>query len=123
MGTFQWITLGKYRAIQENGCPQAIPTMCVLTIKKDENLLPLRAKSRIVVLGNHEECGWSKPQQYAPVLCYKSLRFLISMNVEQKHTLKQGDIRSAFCNGDLPPEEVTIILPPLGIPSAAKNEF
>jgi hypothetical protein len=30
--------------------------MCVLTIKKDEMLNPLRAKSHIVVLGNHEDC-------------------------------------------------------------------
>ena len=51
MGTFRKITLGEYRALREKGVPCAIPTMCVLTIKKDENLLPLCVKSRIVVLG------------------------------------------------------------------------
>jgi hypothetical protein len=55
MNTYQKITLGEYRALREKGVPKAIPTMCVLTIKKDENLLPLRAKSWIVVLGNHED--------------------------------------------------------------------
>ena len=109
MGTFQQITLGEYCAMQENGCPRAIPIMCILTIKRDENLLPLHAKSCIVVLGNHEERVWSKPQQYASVLHSKSLCFLISMDVEQKHTVKQGDVKKAFCNGDLPPEEVTIV--------------
>ncbi len=44
MGTFQKITLGEYRALHEKGAPKAIPTMCVLTIKKDEQLMPLRAK-------------------------------------------------------------------------------
>ena len=53
-------TLGEYRALRKKGAPKAIPTMCVLTIKKDENLLPLRAKSRIIVLGNHEDRIWSK---------------------------------------------------------------
>ena len=38
MGTFRKITLGEYRALREKGPPKAIPTMCVLTIKKDEQL-------------------------------------------------------------------------------------
>jgi hypothetical protein len=45
MGTYQKITLGEYRALREKGAPRAIPTMCVLTVKKDANLLPVRAKS------------------------------------------------------------------------------
>ncbi len=60
LGTFRKISLGKYRTLREKGVPKAIPTMCILTIKKDENLLPLRAKSRIVLLGNHEDRVWSK---------------------------------------------------------------
>ncbi len=55
LDTYRKITLGEYRALCKKGAPTAIPTMCVLTIKKNENLLPLRAKSRIVVLGNHED--------------------------------------------------------------------
>ena len=53
LGTIQKLTLGKYRVLWEKGVPRAISTMCVLTIKRDENLLPLRAKPHIVVLGNH----------------------------------------------------------------------
>jgi hypothetical protein len=41
LASYQKITLGKYCALWEKGAPKAIPTMCVLTIKKDENLLPL----------------------------------------------------------------------------------
>jgi hypothetical protein len=58
--------------------------MCVLTIKKDENLLLLQAKSCIVVLGNHEDRVWSKSDWYAPVLCGDSLRFLVSLAVEKR---------------------------------------
>ena len=60
LGTFRKISLGKCRALCEKGAPKAIPTMHALTIKKDENLLPLHAKSRIVVLGNHKHRVWSK---------------------------------------------------------------
>jgi hypothetical protein len=51
---YKKITLGEYRALRKKGAPKAIPTMCVLTIKRDEYLLPHRAKSRIVFLGNHQ---------------------------------------------------------------------
>ena len=43
LGTFKRLTLGEYRALRKKGAPKAIPTMCVLTIKKDENLMPLCA--------------------------------------------------------------------------------
>ena len=67
--------------------------MCVLTIKRDEHLNPLRAKSCIVVLGNHEDRSWSKSDKYAPVLCSNTMRLIISMAVERCHVLKQGDFR------------------------------
>ncbi len=41
LGTFRKITLGEYRTLCEKGAPRVILTMCVFTIKKDENLLPL----------------------------------------------------------------------------------
>ena len=97
--------------------------MCVLTIKRDENLLPIRAKSRIVVLGNHEDRVWTKSEKYAPVLRADSLRYLVSMAVENRRLLKQGDCKNAFCNGDLPKDEITIVRPPNGDPSASKHEF
>ena len=65
MGTFERLTLGQYRALVEKGAPCAIPSMCVLTVKRDESMLPIRAKSRIVVLGNHEERNWSKSDSFA----------------------------------------------------------
>jgi hypothetical protein len=67
LGTFHKISLGKYCALREKGAPCAILTMCVLTIKKDENLLPLCAKLHIVVLGNHKDRVWSKGVVHANV--------------------------------------------------------
>jgi hypothetical protein len=82
----------------------------MLTIKKDKNLLPLRAKFRIVALGNLEERLWSKTDRFAPVLCQDSLRFLTSLAVEKRRALRQGDCKNAFCHGILPPEETTMTL-------------
>ena len=41
MGTYQKITLGEYQVLHVKGAPRAIPTMCVLTVNKDANLLPV----------------------------------------------------------------------------------
>ncbi len=123
MGTFWKVTLGEYRALCEKGAPKAIPTMCVLTIKKDKQLIPLRAKSHIVVLGNCESRDWSKSDCFAPILWFNSLRFLVSLSTQHHQGLKQGDCKHAFCQGILPPEETTIVRPPSGDPDAIKDEY
>jgi hypothetical protein len=87
MNTYRKITLGKYCALHEKGAPKAIPTMCVLTVKRDENLNPLQAKSQMVILGNHEDHVWSKCNCFAPVLCSNSLQFLVLMVVKKHRPL------------------------------------
>jgi len=121
--TYEVINLAQYRALRAQGAPRAIPTMCVLTIKPDEMLRPHRAKARIVVLGNHEDRIWTKSEKYAPVLRPDSLRLLTSMAVERRRTLKQGDCKNAFCQGILPPDEITIVKPPIGDPDAKEGEY
>ncbi len=41
LNTYCKITLDKYCAFHKKGAPKAIPMMCVLTVKRDENLNPL----------------------------------------------------------------------------------
>ncbi len=77
--------------------------MCVLTVKHDESLNPLRAKSW------NKDSVWSKSNCFAPVLRSDSLRFLVSMAIEKRHPLCQGDCKKAFCQGILPLEEVIIV--------------
>jgi hypothetical protein len=121
--TFKKITPGEYWALCKKGAPKAIPNMCILTIKKDENLLPLQAKSRIVVLGNHEDRVWSKSDCFAPVLHQDTLCFLVSSLAVEKHCpLCQGDCKNAFCQGILPVDEITIVRPPSGDPEADPQE-
>ncbi len=115
LGTLKKITLGEYWAFCENGAPKAIPTMCALTIKKDENLLPLWAESRIIVFGNHDDRVWSKSNCFAPVLCQDTLCFLVSLTVEKRHPLCQGYCKNTFCQGILPVDEILSYAPLLAI--------
>ncbi len=55
LGTYEKLSLAQYCALHEIGASKAITTMCILTIKLDEMLNPFRAKSWIVVLGNHKD--------------------------------------------------------------------
>ncbi len=123
LDTYKKITLGEYHALLEKGAPRAIQTMCVLTIKKDEALHLLHAKSRFVVLGNHEDRVWSTRNKFAPVLCQDSLWFLTSLAVTSCCPLCQGDCKNAFCQGILPPNKITIVRPPHGDPKAAPDEY
>ena len=88
LNTFERLTLGGYRALREKGAPRALPSMCILTVKKDENLNPLHAKSCIVVLGNHEEQTRSKSECFPLVLRDGSLCYLLSLSIELRRCLK-----------------------------------
>ena len=121
MDVFDEIDQKTYERYQEAGFT-AIPTMNVFTIKPDEMGNPYRAKSRIVVLGNLEERIWTSSDRYAPVLQATSCRLLISMAVERGRVAKQGDCKNAFCQPELPEEEVVICLPPKGCPISKPNQ-
>ena len=96
--------------------------MCILVVKNDKDGKPLRAKSRIVVLGNSEDRLYQKFQRYAPVLKYRSLRLLTDKAVGDKRILQQGDCKNAFCNATLPDNEVTVTRPQIGDPAFREDE-
>ena len=62
--------------------------MCILVLKNDKDGKALRAKSRIVVLGDFEDRLYQKYQRYAPVLKYRSLRLLTAKAVVDKRIHK-----------------------------------
>ena len=82
-----------------------------------------RAKARIMVLDNHEDREWSKNDTYAPVLRPDTMRLIVSMAVEQHRTLRQGDCKNAFCQGIFPPDEITIVKPPIGNQDTKKDKY
>jgi hypothetical protein len=122
MDTYNTITLAQYCALREKGAPQVIPTMCIHTIKPDKMMNPHHAKSCIVILGNQEERIWSKSDKYAPIL-RPTMRLIVSMTVEQQHTLQQVNCKNAFTKGILPPDKITIVKPPIHDPDAEKDEY
>jgi hypothetical protein len=124
LNVYDTINKKTYLQLRRSGkIGKALPSMCVLVIKPDKDGKPHRAKSRIVVLGNHEDRYYSKSQRYAPVLKYTSLRLLCSKAVEAKRVLQQGDCKNAFCHAKLPPEELTVVMPPVGDPAHGKDEY
>jgi deoxyuridine 5'-triphosphate nucleotidohydrolase len=93
-----------------------LPTMAISVIKHDGNGKPVRAKYRIVALGNLDPHDWSKNDCSAPVLSQMELRFLTALAAKQKCIPKTGDITQAFCQSYLPKGEEYVCRPPAGCP-------
>eukprot|EP00804_Cyclotella_cryptica_P008738 CCRYP_018465-RC/>CCRYP_018465-RC protein AED:0.27 eAED:0.26 QI:0/-1/0/1/-1/0/1/0/969 len=124
LNVFERITKRQYLQLKRSGrIGKALPSMCVLVIKPDKDGNPVRAKSRIVVLGNFEDRYYTKSQRYAPVLKYSSLRLLCSKAVGDKCILKQGDCKNAFCHASLPDDELTVVRPPVGDPEYSQDTY
>ena len=122
MDVFDVISGEEYQRYKAQGF-KAIPTMNIFTVKPDELGNPYRAKSRIVVLGNLEERIWSNSERYAPVLQSTSCRLLISLAVQHGKIAKQGDCKNAFCQPELPEDEVVICEPPRGCPISEPGTY
>jgi len=120
---FEIITEEEYQRLYRISGKRAIPSMCIFTVKKDSSGRPHRAKSRIVVLGNKDPTDWSKADCFAPVVSLPVVRMLTALAVQQKRTLKQGDCKLAFIQATLPPEEVTIVKPPVGCPLSGPGTY
>ena len=100
-----------------------LPTMAISTIKYDENGNPKRCKWRIVALGNLDPHSWSNNECYAPVLSSLEVRLLTSLSIFHKRTLKNGDIKQAFCQAVLPHTEQYALCPPPGCPNTPPKTY
>ena len=65
------------RPLTEN----TIPSMAISTIKKNADGLPIRAKYRIVMLGNLDPHTWTKHDHFAPVMSQLEFRSMIASAV------------------------------------------
>jgi hypothetical protein len=102
---------------------KALPTMAIATIKYDANNRPKRAKYRLVVLGNLDYHTWSKESTAAPVLSQLELHLLTSMVVYHRRVLKNCDVKQAFIQSKLPPDEEYFLPPPAGCPRSQPCQY
>lgn len=102
---------------------RALPLMCVLVIKKDEKGNPVRAKNRIVVLGNRKTRPLLKGNCFAPVASHNNFCLLVSLAVQHSRTAKQGDCKNTFCHPKLPNDEVVLVRPPSNFPISKPNMY
>jgi hypothetical protein len=101
--TWDVISEKEFRLLSKGAKP--LPSMAIATIKYDEHNRPKRAKYRIVVLGNLDYHQWSRSSTAAPVMSQLELRLLTSLAVLHKRTWKNCDVKQAFVQSSLPPNE------------------
>ena len=109
---WSYITEAEYKILCKTFDPSILPTMAISTIKYDEHGKPKRAKYRIVALGNLDPHEWSKDECFAPVLSHLELRIFLSMAIKYRRIAKNCDIKQAFCQSVLPPDEKYVLRPP-----------
>jgi len=119
-----WITITDQEyETNKNKYGPLLPTMALSTVKFDECGTPKRAKYRIVVLGNLDPHDWTKSECFAPVMSQLELRLLTAIAVKHKCILKAGDVKQAFVQALLPPEETYVLRPPPGCPLTPNNSY
>ena len=107
-GTFDLITQTEYTTLsQKHG--KALPSMCILVVKKDKEGSPTHAKSHIIVLGNHEKMYWTKRDCFALIASHTNVHSLISLTIKHGCMAKQGDCKNEFCHPHLPYDEVILV--------------
>ena len=122
LDTWEIITESEYkRLLPFSG--KALPTMAISTIKRDGEGNPVRAKYRIVALGNLDPHNWTKGDCFAPVLSQAELRLLVSLATSVNRKLKSCDVSQAFCQSYLPDNEKYVCRPPHGCPITPKDTY
>ena len=121
--TWQVINEQEYQLLKRTTKITTVPTMAISVIKKDGEGKPVRAKYRIVALGNLDTYLWTKQDCFAPVLTQLELRLLISIAAKFGCIPRQGDVSQAFCQAFLPPNEKYVCIPPSGCPITPPNSY
>ena len=120
--TYKLISNDEYKNLRSQ-VKGILPTMAISTIKTDGNGNPVRAKYRIVALGNMDPHPWTKQDCFAPVLSQMELRLLISIAAKLNVIPKTGDVSQAFIQSYLPNNETYICRPPVGCPLTPPGSY
>lgn len=98
---FDILSTAEYKELREKH-GRALPSMCILVMKKDEHGRP----------GNHKTTYWSKGDYYTPLTLQETVHLLVSMALEHGHTAKQGNCKNTSCHPTLPDDELVLVNPP-----------
>ncbi len=119
--TWEVVTEEQYKLLSRG--KRALPTMAIAAIKYNSNNRPKRAKYRLMVLGNLDYHVWSKEDTAGPVMSQLELRLLTSIAVFHKRVLKNCDVKQAFIQSSLPPDEEYFLRPPPGCPRSKLGQY
>jgi hypothetical protein len=119
--TWEIISEDKFHQLSKG--KKALPTMANATIKYDANNRPKQAKYCLVVLGNLDYHSWLKESTAAPVLSQLELHLLTSMAVNHCWVLKNCNVKKAFIQSKLPPDEEYFLRPPAGCPRSQPGQY
>ena len=123
MKIWEYTSVQEYKQLRDKVAPRDIPSMCFLTVKHDYNMIPHRALSLIMILGNHKYRYREKNEFFSLIISYSPLLQLAILSIEHKRLLQQGKNKNAFYNAILTKNETTIIKPTIGYPFNQPDEL
>jgi hypothetical protein len=80
---------------------RTLPTIWVLTKKRNELGVVIRYKARLVVLGNLQLFGRDYGDVFAPIAKFSTLQFLLAIATQRKMVVKQMDVITSFLNAKM----------------------
>ena len=101
----------------------SLPSMTIVTIKKDSSRNPLKAKYHIVVFSNHENKAWRKSDMYVSICSQLDMRVLLSLAISHNRSFKQADCKNFCLQSDLQDNESGIVEPPHVCPIPTSNSY
>nr|GEY09978.1 hypothetical protein [Tanacetum cinerariifolium] len=89
-----------------------IKTRWIFKNKKDESILVIRNKARLVAVGYSQQEGIDYDETFAPVAQIKAIRLFLAYAAHMDFTVYQMDVKTTFLNGIL--KEEVYVGQPLG---------
>jgi transposase InsO family protein len=119
MGSLNALETWDLVQVSEQQAKRALPVRWVFKVKLTESGDVEKFKARLVAKGFKQVYGVDYTEVYAPVSRHSTLRYLLSMAVEQQMHLHQLDISTAFLHGKL--QETVYVQQPPGFYEGGPN--